>query len=85
MSEAAARLMVETKGSADCIFFCMSEEDVLYFLRQEVTIGTDGCGMPLSKEENEGRPHPRHFATFRGFSVWYEKKSSAHWSMQSTV
>ena len=75
MSEAAARLMVETKGSADCIFFCMSEEDVLYFLRQEVTIGTDGCGMPLSKEENEGRPHPRHFATFpRFFRLVREEK-----------
>ena len=67
MSEAAARLMVETKGGANCIFFCMSNEDVMYFLAQKVAIGSDGSGRPLAEKENQGKPHPRNFATFPRF------------------
>ncbi len=67
MAEALARLIVKTKGNAPTVYFCMSEADVLYFLRQEITIGSDGSGWSITGEENKGRPHPRFFGTYPRF------------------
>ena len=67
MAEALARLVVKVNGVAPTVYFCMSEEDVLYFLRHELAIGSDGTGRTINGEEHRGNPHPRFFGTFPRF------------------
>lgn len=68
MAEAIAKATIETKAHATCISFAMSEEDVDYMLSQNnYAIGSDGRALPLSAEENLGKPHPRNFGTFPRF------------------
>ncbi len=33
----------------------------------DIAIGSDGSGLPMSPEENNGKPHPRNFGTFPRF------------------
>lgn len=68
MAETIAKVTVETGGHCPCISFAMSEEDVRYMLSQnDYAIGSDGRALPLSAEENAGKPHPRNFGTFPRF------------------
>lgn len=68
MAETIAKVTIETDAKTTCIAFAMSEEDVEYMLSQQnFAIGSDGRALPLSAEENAGKPHPRNFGTFPRF------------------
>lgn len=66
-AEAAAEVLVRTHGRAGGIFFVMSEEDMLYFLSQEIGIGSDGYALPGEREKLSSQPHPRSFAAISEF------------------
>ena len=66
-AEAAAETLIRTKGEAGCIFFVMSEEDMLYFLSQDVGIGSDGWALPGDSDQLNYRPHPRSYAALSEF------------------
>ncbi len=66
-AEAAAEILTRTHGMANCIFFVISEEDMLYFLRQDVGIGSDGYSYPDDAEKIAGLPHPRSFGAIARF------------------
>ncbi len=66
-AEAAAEIIVRTKGEAGCIFFVMDEKDMLYFLSQDVGIGSDGYSLPGDPKELSYKPHPRSYATIPEF------------------
>ncbi|MBQ8953580.1 MAG: D-aminoacylase [Clostridia bacterium] len=66
-AEAAAQVLERTKARAGCIFFVMSEEDMLYFLRQDVGIGSDGWALSGDPARVPGRPHPRSYAAVSEF------------------
>ncbi len=71
MAEAIAKVAIETQARCTCISFSMCEEDVNYMLSQKnYVIGSDGRGLPMSAEENHGKPHPRNFGTFPRFLRW---------------
>lgn len=68
MAESAARVIIETEGTASGIFESMSEEDVLFLLsKEDIAIGSDGSSIPIDPCKNEGKPHPRNFGTFPRF------------------
>ena len=66
-AEAAAEIIVRTKGEAGCIFFVMDEQDMLYFLSQDVGVGSDGYSLPGDPKEVSYKPHPRSYATMPEF------------------
>lgn len=66
-AEAAAEVLVRTQGRANCIFFVMSEEDVRYFLQQDVGIGSDGYALSGDPGVVRHKPHPRSYATMPEF------------------
>lgn len=66
-AEAAAEVLLRTKGKASCIFFVMSEQDMLYFLRQDIGIGSDGYALPGDEAKVGYRPHPRSYAAIAEF------------------
>jgi len=66
-AEAAAVVLERTQARAGCIFFVMSEEDMLYFLSKDVGIGSDGYSYPGDPEKVPGKPHPRSFAAVSEF------------------
>lgn len=66
-AEAAAEVLIRTQGRAGCIFFVMSEEDMLYFLSQDVGIGSDGYAYSGDPEKVPGKPHPRSYAAISEF------------------
>ena len=66
-AEAAAEVLVRTQARAGCIFFVMSEEDMLYFLSKDVGIGSDGYAYSGDPEKVPGKPHPRSFAAISEF------------------
>ena len=66
--ETLMQLTADTKANAECIDFCMAEEDVDYMLSQnDLCIGSDGVCYPFAPEKNAGIPHPRNFGTFPRF------------------
>lgn len=68
MSEAAIRVIIETCGHASGIFETACEEDLLYLLaKDDISIGSDGSAYQFDPRKNEGKPHPRNFATFPRF------------------
>ncbi len=67
MADTIAKVAVEANGNVDCIMFAMADKDVMYLLGQDIAIGSDGYGLPLSEKENLGKPHPRNFGTFPRF------------------
>jgi len=68
MPETIKKIIIDTNSHATCIAFAMDDDDVAYLLsREDIVIGSDGSGMPLNPEENEGKPHPRNFSTFPKF------------------
>lgn len=66
-AEAAAEVLVRTEGRADCIFFVMSEKDMLYFLSRDVGIGSDGWALSGDPAKVSGKPHPRSYAAVTEF------------------
>ncbi len=66
-AEAAAEVLVRTKGRANGIFFVMSEEDMLFFLSRDVGIGSDGYALSGDPAKVIGRPHPRSYAALTEF------------------
>lgn len=66
-AEAAAELIVRTRGNTSCIFFVMDLRDVEYFLRQDTGICSDGYGYPFDPALVSGRPHPRSYGAFTRF------------------
>ena len=66
-AEAAAEVLVRTHGQANCIFFVMSEEDVLYFLSKDVGIGSDGWALSGDEALVSNKPHPRSYAAVSEF------------------
>lgn len=65
--EAAAEILTRTHGLANCIFFVISEEDMLYFLRQDIGIGSDGYSYPDDPKKIACLPHPRSFGAIARF------------------
>ncbi len=65
--EAAAEILTRTHGSADCTFFVMSEEDMLYFLRQDTSVCSDGSAYPIDKSKMDSLPHPRSYGAIAEF------------------
>ena len=66
-AEAAAEILIRTKGYAGGIFFVMDERDMLYFLGKDVLIGSDGYALPGEAKKLSSRPHPRSFAAVSEF------------------
>ena len=66
-AEAAAEVLLRTKGKASCIFFVMSEQDMLHFLRQDIGVGSDGYALPGDEAKVGYRPHPRSYAAIAEF------------------
>ena len=67
-AEAAAELIERSNGNALCIFFTMDEQDVDYFLRQDIGICSDGYGLPLDPALlGSERPHPRSYGSLTRF------------------
>ena len=66
-AEAAAQVLLRTRGRAGCIFFVMSEEDMLYFLSRDVSIGSDGWALSADPGKVPGRPHPRSYGAVTEF------------------
>ncbi|MBQ4157564.1 MAG: D-aminoacylase [Clostridia bacterium] len=64
---AAAEILIRTKGRAGCIFFVMSEEDMMYFLRRNVGIGSDGWAYSGDEAKVKSKPHPRSYAAISRF------------------
>ena len=67
-AEAVEQIVVNTNGNCNQICFAMDEKDMLRMIREiDIAIGSDGSGLPMSPEENNGKPHPRNFGTFPRF------------------
>ena len=66
-AEAAAEILVRTHGRAGGVFFVMSEEDMLYFLGQDIGIGSDGYALPCDPEKVGYKPHPRSYGAIAEF------------------
>ena len=71
---AAAEVLERTRAKAWCIFFVMSEADMLYFLSRDVSIGSDGWALPGDPARIRTKPHPRSYgATAEFFRLVREK------------
>ena len=66
-AEAAAEILTRTRGGAWCVFFVMSERDMLYFLSRDTMIGSDGRALSGDPELVRGRPHPRNYGAVAEF------------------
>lgn len=60
-------MLERTQARAGCIFFVMSQEDMLYFLSQDVGIGSDGWAYSGDPAKVPGKPHPRSYAAISEF------------------
>ena len=71
----AVKLMKETKGKVNAIYFSMSDEDVENIMkRKDGIIASDGYSYPIEKPEGFGFPHPRSFGTFPKFLELVKEK-----------
>jgi len=66
-AEAAAQVIIRTRGEANCIFFVMDEGDMLYFLSQDVGIGSDGWALSGDPKKISNKPHPRSYGAVAEF------------------
>ena len=74
-ASAAAEVLLRTRAKAWCIFFVMSEADMLYFLSRDVCVGSDGWAMSGDPARVRTWPHPRSYgATAEFFRLAREKK-----------
>lgn len=76
MAETVEQIILNTDGEASGIFVSMAEEDVMLMLREDdISIGSDGIALPLDRELNIGKPHPRSFGTFPRFLKYVREES----------
>ena len=74
-ASAAAEVLLRTRAQATCIFFVMSEQDMLYFLSRDVCVCSDSRAMSGDPRKVKTRPHPRAYgATAEFFRLAREKK-----------
>ena len=66
-AEAAAQVLLRTQGKAWCVFFVMSEKDMLYFLSRDIGIGSDGYALPGDPGKVNFVPHPRSYGAIAEF------------------
>ncbi len=66
-AEAAAEVLLRTQAKAWCVFFVMSEQDMLYFLSRDICIGSDGYALPGDPDKLSYNPHPRSFGAIAEF------------------
>lgn len=66
-AEAAAQIIERTKGQAGCVFFVMSEDDMLSFLSRDIGIGSDGYALSADPQRVGYKPHPRSYAALAEF------------------
>ncbi|MBQ8535779.1 MAG: amidohydrolase family protein, partial [Clostridia bacterium] len=66
-AQAAAEVLLRTHGEAGCIFFVMDEKDMLYFLAQDVGIGSDGWALTGDPTKLAYKPHPRSYGAITEF------------------
>ena len=66
-AEAAAQVIEKTRAQAWCVFFVMSEEDMLYFLSRDVSVGSDGRAMSADPVKVGSKPHPRSYGAIAEF------------------
>lgn len=66
-AEAAAEILIRTNAGAGCIFFVMNEEDMLYFLSQDISIGSDGWAQSGDPAIVKTKPHPRSYGAITEF------------------
>lgn len=66
-AEAAAEILLRTQARVWCIFFVMSEQDMLYFLSRDVNIGSDGWALSGDPEKVGGKPHLRSYGAVAEF------------------
>lgn len=66
-AEAAAEVLVRTHADAGCIFFVMNEEDMVYFLSKDTSIGSDGWALSGDPEIVKTKPHPRSYGAITEF------------------
>ena len=60
--EAVRRVLLDSKGSTHCIYFCINHDDIHHIMKQlYVCVGSDGYGRDYNIAAN---PHPRNFAAF---------------------
>src|SRR5699024_6445457 len=66
--KAVEKIIIETEGNCRQISFAMDEKDMLRMISEvDIAIGSDGSGLPMAAEKNDGKPHPRNFGTFPRF------------------
>ena len=62
------RILLECKVSVACVFFCISEEDMLDIMAEPfICVGSDGYSFSYDERYTKTNPHPRSFATFPQF------------------
>lgn len=62
------RILLECEVSAACVFFCISEEDMLAIMVEPyICVGSDGYSFSYDARYTKTNPHPRSFATFPQF------------------
>ena len=64
---AASEVLLRTNAQVTCIFFVMSEQDMLYFLSRDVLICSDCRAMSGDPARVRSRPHPRAYGSTAGF------------------
>ncbi len=70
-------LLVAERTRVGAIFFSMSEENLLHFLRLPyLMIGSDSSARSFSGPTRRGKPHPRGFGSFPRFLARYAREKS---------
>lgn len=66
--DAVIQILLECEVSVACVFFCISEEDMLAIMAEPfICVGSDGYSFSYDKQYTKTNPHPRSFATFPQF------------------
>lgn len=67
-SQIAKECLLATRGGVSCVFYSISELDMLEIMKEEeIAIASDGYAFPIDGKEVFGIPHPRSFGTFPRF------------------
>ena len=62
------RILIACNVSIACVFFCISEDDVLAIMSEPfICVGSDGYSFSYDAQYTKTDPHPRSFATFPQF------------------
>ena len=66
-AEATAEVLERTQAKVWCVFFVMSEQDMLYFLSRDICIGSDGYALAGDPAKVNYSPHPRSYGAIAEF------------------